>query len=152
MAPWEAAVQLAAGKQPPGLLAAVQDDLICLWSDLDEAMRRALHGGWSMECDWLTERIVTFTQLAGVTPWEEVPTSLVLDGTYQGIMMSAGFGAPEIDLEYVRDLAERSSRYNSLLVSQYGIDKFLSVAVSLRYRRMMTWGQAFDLLPSGPSP
>ena len=87
---WDAAVT-AAGEEPPThLLAAVAEELIALWSDLGEAVRRAAGRSWSVECDGLVVRIVMLSRLAGATPWPHVPASLLADGIYQGILRSAG--------------------------------------------------------------
>ena len=60
---WDAAIA-AAGEQPPtDLSAAVAEELIALWSDLGEAMRRAGARSWSVECDGLVVRIVMLSRL-----------------------------------------------------------------------------------------
>jgi hypothetical protein len=99
---WAAAVAVA-GEQPAAdLPAAVAEELIALWSDLGDAMRRAGHRSWSTECDGLVVRIVMLSRLTAATPWEWVPVPLLASGVYQGILQSAGieFTAPcraEID-------------------------------------------------------
>lgn len=87
---WDEAVAVAGEEPPADLCAAVAEELIALWGDLAEALRRAAGRGWSVECDGLVVRIVMLTRLAGVTPWPHVPASLLADGTYQGILRSAG--------------------------------------------------------------
>lgn len=55
---------------------AHQRDL--LWTDLQTAVQRAVNGHWSMECDWIVERIQECTAaLYSVTPWEEAPIQLL---------------------------------------------------------------------------
>ena len=57
MGEWWAAAVAAAGEQPPAdLSAAVAEELIALWSDLGEAIRRAADRSWSVECDGLVHR------------------------------------------------------------------------------------------------
>jgi hypothetical protein len=87
---WNAAVAIAGEEPPADLLAAVAEELVALWSDLGEALRRAAGRRWSVECDGLVVRIVMLSRLAGATPWPHVPTSLLADGIYQGILRSAG--------------------------------------------------------------
>jgi hypothetical protein len=93
---WDAAVAVAGEEPPADLLAAVAEELIALWSDLDEALRRA-RWRWSVQCDGLVVRIVVLSRLAGTTPWPHVPASLLAYGIYQGILRSAGvmFAAPD---------------------------------------------------------
>jgi hypothetical protein len=93
---WDAAIA-AAGEQPPAdLPAAVAEELIALWSDLGEAMRRAGSRSWSVECDGLVVRIVMLTRLTAATAWQWIPAPLLDKGVYQGILQSAGvaFTAP----------------------------------------------------------
>jgi len=87
---WDAAVAVAGEEPPADLQAAVTEELIALWSDLGEALRRAAGRRWSAECDGLVVRIVMLSRLAGATPWPHIPASLLADGIYQGILRSAG--------------------------------------------------------------
>ncbi len=93
---WDAAVA-AAGEEPPSdLPAAVAEELIALWGDLGEAMRRADSRSWSVECDGLVVRIVMLSRLTAATSWQWIPVPLLASGVYQGILQSAGiaFTAP----------------------------------------------------------
>ena len=88
--PWGAAVA-AAGEEPPAdLSAAVAEELIALWSDLAEAVRRAGGRSWPVECDGLVVRIVMLSRLTTATPWPWIPASLLSSGIYQGVLESAG--------------------------------------------------------------
>ena len=93
---WDAAIAVA-GEQPPvDLPAAAAEELIALWSDLGEAMRRAGGRSWSVECDGLVVRIVMLSRLTAATSWQWIPEPLLASGVYQGILQSAGiaFTAP----------------------------------------------------------
>ena len=106
---WDAAIA-AAGEQPPAdLPAAVAEELIALWSDLGEAMRRAGRQSWSVECDGLVVRIVMLSRLTAPTSWQWVPEPLLASGVYQGILQSAGiaFTPPCPDEIHRVDLARR---------------------------------------------
>ena len=97
MRQWWAAAVAVAGEQPPaGLPAAVAEELIALWSDLGEAMRRAGSRRWSVECDGLVVRIVMLSRRTAATSWQWIPVPLLASGVYQGILQSAGiaFTAP----------------------------------------------------------
>lgn len=86
---WATAVA-AAGEQPPAdLSAAVAEELIALWSDLGQAVRRAADRAWSVECDGLVVRIVMLSRLTEATPWPWIPASLLTSGVYQGVLESA---------------------------------------------------------------
>ena len=87
---WDAAVAVAGDGPPADLPAAVAEELIALWSDLSQALRREAGQRRSMECDGLVVRIVLLTRLTTATPWQQVPASLLADGIYQGILRSAG--------------------------------------------------------------
>ena len=91
MGEWWAAAVAAAGEQPPAdLSAAVAEELIALWSDLGEAIRRAADRSWSVECDGLVVRIVMLSRLTAATPWQWIPVPLLVRGVYQGLLESAG--------------------------------------------------------------
>jgi hypothetical protein len=85
---WAAAVAAAAEDPPGDLRAAVAEELVALWSDLGEALRRAGRS-WSTECDGLVVRIVMLSRLAGATSWPWIPESLLASSIYQGILRSA---------------------------------------------------------------
>jgi hypothetical protein len=86
---WAAAVA-AAGEAPPAdLSAAVAEELIALWSDLCEALRRAAGRSWPVECEGLVVRIVMLSRLTTATPWQWIPMPLLTNGVYQGILRSA---------------------------------------------------------------
>ena len=118
MIPWHEAVQLAMSEKLPVTGPAKQrfygealrDELVNLWSDLGEQRSHALDGVWSMGCNWVTGRIVRLTRLVGPTPWEKVPTTLLLDGTYAGILDQIGvpYERPDLD-EVVRVMRETGS-------------------------------------------
>jgi len=106
---WDAAIA-AAGEQPPAdLAAAAAEELIALWSDLSEAIRRAGSRSWSVECDGLVVRIVMLTRLTSVTAWQWIPAPLLDNGVYQGILRSAGiaFTPPCRTETHDADLARR---------------------------------------------
>jgi hypothetical protein len=85
---WAAAVAVAAENPPPDLRAAVAEELVALWSDLGEALRRT-GWSWSIECDGLVVRIVMLSRLSGTTSREWIPEPLLASGIYQGILRSA---------------------------------------------------------------
>ena len=87
---WDEAVA-EAGEQPPAdLSVAVAEELIALWSDLGEAMRRAGGRSWSVECNGLVIRIVMLNRLTAATSWQWIQAPLLAGGVYQGILQSVG--------------------------------------------------------------
>ena len=106
---WDAAIAAAGERPPTDLSEAVAEELIALWSDLGEAMRRAGDRSWSVECDGLVVRIVMLSRLTAATPWEWIPASLLINGGYQGILQSAGitFAAPSLDEIHDPNLVRR---------------------------------------------
>src|SRR5580658_1138535 len=95
---WDAAIAAAAEQPPEDLSAAVAEELIALWSDLGEAIRRAGRRSWSVECDGLVVRIVMLSRLTTATSWQWIPESLLASGVYQSILQSAdiAFTAPSL--------------------------------------------------------
>jgi hypothetical protein len=93
---WDAAVAAAGEGPPPDLPAAIAEELIALWSDLGEAMRRAGSRSWSVECDGLVVRIVMLSRLTAATSWRWIPAPLLASGVYESILRAAGiaFTAP----------------------------------------------------------
>jgi hypothetical protein len=106
---WDTAIAAAGERPPTDLSEAVAEELIALWSDLGEAMRRAGGRSWSVECDGPVVRIVMLTRLTAATPWEWIPASLLTSGAYQGILQSAGitFTAPSLEEIHNPNLARR---------------------------------------------
>lgn len=88
------------------LRAAVRDELDSLWSDLNNARYAAISGKWSMQCDFLVERIKNLTALVGPTPWESIELQLLEDGIYQRVHAEVGVHAP-VDMEHVARTREQ---------------------------------------------
>lgn len=76
------------------LREALQEELSCLWTDLQTARRDALNGNWSMHCDWIEGRIKAITPLVGPTSWRQLDIGLIEDGVYQRIHEEIGVEAP----------------------------------------------------------
>lgn len=89
------------------LTQAVTDELEYLWNDLDNAMRYAINGTWSIQCDELADRIKTLTQLVGPTHWESVQIRLLENGVYQRIHDELGVEIEPPDMQAVREIRER---------------------------------------------
>lgn len=89
--------------------AALRSLLRRTWGDLQAARGRANRGVWSMECDWLVQRIIGMTRLVGPVPWEEIQVDLLLDGIYERVHEAAGTPTPltEDDRARAREVLER---------------------------------------------
>jgi hypothetical protein len=89
--PWAKVADVGPEDMPGDLWEACADECEALWGDLSIARREAYNQNqrWSVHCDWLTERIVILSRMAGITDWDHVPVDLVLDGTYEGILRTA---------------------------------------------------------------
>ena len=86
---WDTAVAATAEEPPADLRAAVEEELIALWNDLNEALRRAAGRCWTAECDGLVVRIVMLSRLTTATSWPWIPAPLLASGIYQGILEAA---------------------------------------------------------------
>lgn len=90
-------------------LPAMADELLSLWQDLGEAHRRSSDHVWSIECAGLVRRIVRLTAASGFVPHpDQLTTSVVLNGLYQGVLSGAGVAFPEPDLDQIAECARRS--------------------------------------------
>lgn len=92
-----------------GLTEAVCNELEYLWNDLDQAMRYAINGQWSIQCDGLADRIKTLTQLVGPTPWEKVPLPMLERGVYQRLHDDLGIRVTP-DMAKVAEIRQRLGR------------------------------------------
>lgn len=77
-------------------------ELQCLWSDLEQAIRTAANGTWSKRCDDIEQRIKRMTPLVGPTPWQQVNIKLLEFGVYQRIHEDIGFTVA-VDMEKVAE-------------------------------------------------
>jgi hypothetical protein len=84
------------------LAAALAEELVQLWGDLTAAVRYALTGSWSIQCENLAERIVALSRLVGPTGWEHIDVKLLLDGVYEKVHREAGIEVPPVDWDRVR--------------------------------------------------
>jgi len=72
----------------------IRRELQMLWSDLFEAMRTGINTDWSIKCEGLGERIKEATAIVGPADWyDTVPTTLLVDGTYQKCLTRLGITA-----------------------------------------------------------
>ena len=85
------------------LRGLLREELVSLWTDLEQAIRRAHNGQWSMECDWFLDRIKTLTQQVGAAPWGLLPITLLESGLYQRIHAELGIDAP-VDMDRVAEV------------------------------------------------
>jgi hypothetical protein len=85
------------------LRGLLREELVHVWTDLEQAIRRAHDGQWSMECDWFLDRIKTLTQQVGPARWEELPITLLESGLYQRTHAELGIDAP-VDMDRVAEV------------------------------------------------
>jgi hypothetical protein len=86
---------------PTNLDDAARLEQVNLWADLDRAIRSALNGVWSMQCDNLTRRITNLAHFVGATPWDQIDVSLTLAGVYERVLTEAGIDYPPVDWDAV---------------------------------------------------
>ncbi len=83
-----------------------------LWSDLDNAVRFAHNGSWSVQCDNLAWRITNLAAFVGATSWGQVSVTLLRSGVYERILTEAGRPYEPIDW----DAVERTEAYIAGLI------------------------------------
>jgi hypothetical protein len=86
---WARAVADAAEEEPASLAEAARAELAELWTDLEHEMTFAMNGRWSMACDNRVRRIIVLSRLVGAIGWAQIPCTLLLDRTWQGVMTDA---------------------------------------------------------------
>ena len=104
--PWHRAVAdgNAPEDQPANAEEAVRAELANLWHDLDEAVRMAYRGGWSVGCDNVAARIIRLSRLAAPASWQNVPITMLITGTYQGLLTDAGIEHDEPGENEMREM------------------------------------------------
>lgn len=73
----------------------VREEQANLWYDLQNNIRAAVNGAWSMGAANSALRIIEAARLVGPTPWGDVPTSLVAGHVYETVLRAGGFD-PEV--------------------------------------------------------
>jgi hypothetical protein len=94
------------------LRKALRFELELHWDALAHAVRMAVvPGTWTIGCENHADAIRRISALVGPTNWTAVPTSLLLDGTYQRLSGEMGYDGPEFtpDLDYIADLEQWAS-------------------------------------------
>lgn len=95
-----------------GTLASwIRQEQEILWSQLDNAIRSAIDGVWSMECDSTTDRIVEAANLVGPTHRDSAPWTLLAGGVYEAVLSASGIPVvmPD-DAEWKLDEVRMSGR------------------------------------------
>jgi hypothetical protein len=75
---------------PTDWLTWIRDEQAALWHDLDEAIRSAINGRWSMAAANVARRAVGAARLVGPTPIDSVPWVLVAGGVYEAVLLAGG--------------------------------------------------------------
>lgn len=95
-APWALAIADVARDRPLNIIAACAEEVMVLWTDLDDAIRNTIRtcrsdeNAWSVGALGIAVRIVHLSRFTGATPWTQVPMNRVLDGTWHGLLAAAG--------------------------------------------------------------
>jgi hypothetical protein len=85
------AISLALSEDSPESLdEAARQEQDCLWTDLDSAIRNAINGEWSMQCDWLVGRIAVLAKLTGYITVQEAISSTFPPVLYGEIVEAIG--------------------------------------------------------------
>lgn len=72
------------------LVDACREELMMLWSDLENTIRDARSGTWSARCDGLRNRIKTLSDLVGPTPWQNISTPFLISEAYARVCDQIG--------------------------------------------------------------
>jgi len=75
----------------------VAEEQATLWHDLDDALRGAINGVWSIEAGGIAGRIISAARLVGPTPTDSLPYRFVAGGVYEAILAAGGIAAPMPD-------------------------------------------------------
>jgi hypothetical protein len=77
----------------------LRHEQVQLWGDLDDALRMASNGYWSVGVENKASRIILIAGEVGITPWEKVNYRLLSSGVYSAVVVRAGFGNPSLPYE-----------------------------------------------------
>jgi hypothetical protein len=89
--------------QTDALIEWVKDEQAALWRELDEAIRRAVNGYWSMQAAYVARRIVEAARLVGPTHPDSVLWSLTGGGVYDALLDVGGVEHDPLTPEYLRE-------------------------------------------------
>lgn len=81
----------------------VRDEQAALWRELDEAIRSAVNGYWSMRAAYVARRIVEAARLVGPTEPDEVLWPLVGGGIYEALLDIGGVTHEPLTPAYLRE-------------------------------------------------
>ena len=84
------------------------------WDALDQALRDAIDGVWSMAASNLAARIVAAARLVGPTPPKSVPWRLVSGGVYDAVLDAGEVPHPSLNPEFVAETDARMAEYVSV--------------------------------------
>lgn len=87
------------------LIEAVRFELVCLWCDLEDAVRMAANGSWSGGCERLKDRINALSDLVGPASWQDISIPFLHSETYRRVCEDIGHPctAAALELSEVRD-------------------------------------------------
>jgi hypothetical protein len=68
----------------------VRAEQVWLWDELDDAIRNAYNGRWSIRCGSVMWRIIEAARLIGAIPHDEVPWRLLAGGVYEAVLNRGG--------------------------------------------------------------
>jgi hypothetical protein len=88
------------------MAAWIRDEQNALWRELDEAIRRAINGRWSMQAAYVARRIVEAARLVGPTHPSEVLWTLTGSGIYDALLDVGAIEHEPLTLEYLRETEE----------------------------------------------
>ena len=77
------------------------------WEALDQALRDAINGVWSMAASNLAARIVAAARLVGPTPPTSVPWRLVSGGVYDAVLDAGEVPHPSLTPQFVAETDAR---------------------------------------------
>lgn len=92
---------MADDEWPATLEDAGREEQACLWGDLNDAVRDAIGGCWSIRCGNVAHRIQSLARLVGATPWDEVSVVLLRSGVYERLLREVGIEPDRIDWNVV---------------------------------------------------
>lgn len=68
------------------MAAWISGQQLALWSDLDDAIRNAINGIWSIAAGHATRAIISAATLIGAAPYDSVPWTLLAGGIYDAVL------------------------------------------------------------------
>lgn len=90
-----------------------------LWDDLDKAIRHAVNGAWSIECESTVGRLAGLLRFTGPLDPGDVPWRMLAGGVYEAVLGLVELDMPPVDWDTYDRLMVAHGGIRAVLLPQY---------------------------------